>query len=127
MRGVTVDNVDDYLESVPSDAARSALEGLRSVIRAEIPDAEEVISYGMPMYKHHGMVVGFAAFKKHCSLFPGHTVADFSKQLEGYKLSKGTIQFDPASPLPEPLVRAIVRARYDENEQIAREKGKKKK
>lgn len=107
---------------VTDDQARNVLEGLRSLIRSEIPDAVEVMSYGMPMYKHHGMVVGFAAFKNHCSLFPGHTVADFADQLQGYKLSKGTIQFKPSNPIPDALVRAIVRARYDENEAVYREK-----
>ena len=114
--------VEEYFDQIPDQESHAALTRLRDIIRSEIPDAEEVISYGMPMYKHYGMVVGFANFKNHCSLFPGHTVADFSEQLKGYKTSKGTIQFKPSNPLPEPLVRAIVRARYLENEEIRREK-----
>ena len=110
------ETVDQYLADIESDAARNALVELRSIIRSEIPAAEEVISYGIPTYKHFGMVVSFAAFKHHCSLFPGHTVNDFREQLTGFKLAKGTIQFAPDRPLRESLVRAIIRARFDEND-----------
>ena len=115
MRGTPSTDVNQYLREVESDVARQTLIWIRGIVRDEIPEAKEVISYGMPMYMFHGMVVGFAAFKKHCSLFPGHTVADFADQLTGYKLSKGTIQFPNDKPLPESLIRAIVRARADEN------------
>ena len=91
-------SVDHYLERVTNDEARSTLTWIRSVIKDELPEAVETISYGMPMFKFHGMVVGFAAFKNHCSLFPGHTVADFAEELIGYKTSKGTIQFSPKGP-----------------------------
>jgi len=110
-----VKTVDEYLAAVSSDAQRECLARLRKAIRAEIPDAEEVISYGIPTYKHHGMVASFAAFKNHCSFFPGHTVRDFEKELQNYKIAKGTVQFTPEKPIPERLVRAMVRARYDEN------------
>lgn len=123
-KGITVSTVDEYLELVESDEARDALTSLRKIIRDEIPFAEEVISYGMPMFKFHGMVVGFAAFKKHCSLFPGHTVSDFADQLADFKTSKGTVQFMPDKPIPESLVREIVRTRAKENAEIALEKKK---
>src|SRR6266852_3383235 len=68
--GPAARNVDEYLAGVPKKA-RSTLEKLRRTIKAAAPMAAEVISYQMPMYKHHGMVIGFAAFKNHCSIFPG--------------------------------------------------------
>lgn len=108
-------SVDAYLREIPNEAARASLAALREVIRDELPEAEEVISYGVPTYKLKGFVASFAAFKNHCSFFPGHTVAEFAEQLKGYKTSKGTIQFSPDSPLPEELVRAILRARAREN------------
>ena len=125
MRGAPAANVDKYLEEVESDIARSTLMKIRSIIRDEIPEAEETISYGIPIYNYHGMVVGFAAFKNHCSLFPGHSVADFTEELKGYKTSKGTVQFPIDEMPPEPLIRAIVRKRFDENVQIHFEKQKK--
>ncbi len=121
-KGFVAENIDQYLAEVTTDKARDALVRLRQIIRDEVPEAEECISYGMPMVKFHGMVAGFAAFTKHCSFFPGHTVADFEDQLKAYKTSKGTVQFSPNSPLPESLIRAIVRARADENLAVYQEK-----
>lgn len=114
--------VDEYLNHVSSDAARETLQRLRTIIQSEIPQAEEVISYGIPTYKLHGMVVSFGAFKNHCSLFPGHTVDDFVEELKGYKTSRGTIQFPQDQMMPESLVRAIVRKRAEENAQLAKER-----
>jgi len=117
--------VDEYLAGVPKEA-RAALEKLRKTIKAAAPMASEGISYQMPMYKHHGMVVGFAAFKDHCSIFPGSAVMEANKEeLSRYDTSKGTIRFPANKPLPAALVKKLVKARIKENE--ARANGKKKK
>jgi len=107
--------VDEYLAGVSSDDARATLTALRALMLDIVPEAEEVISYGIPTYKLHGFVASFAAFKNHCSFFPGHTVADFADELKGYKTAKGTIRFPPDKPLPESLVRSMVKARVAEN------------
>ena len=107
--------VDEYLAQVDWEKGRVALERLRAIVREEAPDAQECISYGMPGYKQNGYLLGFAAFKNHCSLFPGGTAEAFSEALSGFKTSKGTIQFTPEKPIPEPLVRRIVRARVEAN------------
>jgi uncharacterized protein YdhG (YjbR/CyaY superfamily) len=115
-------NVDEYLAGVPKEA-RATLEKLRKTIRAAAPMASEVISYQMPMYKHHGMVIGFAAFKDHCSIFPGSAVMDAHKvELKGYDTSKGTIRFPASKPLPAALVKKLVKARIAENEARAAKK-----
>jgi uncharacterized protein YdhG (YjbR/CyaY superfamily) len=111
MKAPVPETVDAYLAAVETPGAREALERLRSIIKQAVPDAEEVISYGMPGYKLNGYLVGFAAFKNHCSFFPGHTVADFAEELNGFKTSAGTIQFTPDHPIPEGLVRSILAAR----------------
>ena len=81
--------VDDYLAALPEEA-RATLEKIRKTIRAAAPKATEAISYQMPMYKHYGMLVGFAAFKGHCSLFPGsNALATFQDELKDYETSKG--------------------------------------
>ena len=103
--------VDEYLEHVPISEQREVLQQLRKIIQSEAPAAKECISYGMPGYKLGGYLVGFAAFKHHCSFFPGAIVEEFADQLTGFKTSKGTIQFSPSSPLPEQLVRQIIRTR----------------
>jgi uncharacterized protein YdhG (YjbR/CyaY superfamily) len=116
--------VDDYLAALP-EQARATLEKLRKAVKAAAPQATEVISYQMPMYKHHGMLVGFAAFKDHCSFFPGSSpVAAHKDELKAYKTSKGTIRFPIDKPLPAALVKKLVRTRIAENEKRAAEKEK---
>jgi uncharacterized protein YdhG (YjbR/CyaY superfamily) len=117
-------DVDEYLAGVPKEA-RATLEKLRKTIKAAAPMASEVISYQMPMYKQNGMVIGFAAFKDHCSIFPGSAVMDAHKEeLNRYDTSKGTIRFPANKPLPAALVKKLVKARIKENEARASKRGK---
>ena len=109
--------VDEYLAGIP-EPARSTLEHIRKVIKSVIPkEASEVISYRIPMFKYNGMLVGYAAFAKHCSLFPtgSGVIEQFAKELKGYKTSRGTIQFPSDKPLPDALVKKIVKQRVKEN------------
>ena len=117
MRAGCADSVDAYLAEVPSKEARLALERIRVIVREEVPLAEEVIAYQIPSYKLNGYLLGFAAFKKHCSLFPGVIVADYAEELRDYKTSTGTIQFTPEHPIPETLLRSMIRARVTQLEQ----------
>ena len=123
--GATPQTVDDYLAALPEEA-RTTLEKIRKTIKAAAPEATEVISYQMPMYKHHGMLVGFAAFKDHCSFFPGaKPIATYKDELKAYKTSKGTIRFPIGKPLPAALVKKLVKARIAENEASFKKKVKK--
>ena len=118
--------VDDYLAALPEEV-RATLEKLRKVIKAAVPKAAEVISYQIPMYKHHGMLVSFAAFKDHCSFFPGaNPIATHKDELKAYETSKGTIRFPIGKPLPAALVKKLVKTRVAENEKRLREKLKKR-
>jgi uncharacterized protein YdhG (YjbR/CyaY superfamily) len=118
--------VDDYLAALPEEA-RATLEKLRKIVKAAVPKATEVISYQIPMYKHHGMLVGFAAFKDHCSFFPGaNPIATHKDELKAYETSKGTIRFPIGKPLPAALVKKLVKTRVAENEKRLREKLKKR-
>lgn len=109
-------SVAAYLRAVPP-APRAALQELRRTIKAAAPEATEVISYGMPCFKHHGMLLCFAAFKDHCSLFMSTYITKAHKKaLAAYDTSKGTIRFTPDKPLPVALVRRLVRARIAQNE-----------
>jgi uncharacterized protein YdhG (YjbR/CyaY superfamily) len=119
--------VDQYMRSVPEQALLRA-EELRDIIRQAAPKAEEMISYNMPAYKLNGILVYFAAYKGHIGFYPaGKSGIDaFSDQLEGYKTSKGTIQFPLDKPIPRTLVRNIVKFRINENnEKAALKKAKK--
>ncbi len=117
------ENVDDYLASVPQPA-RDTLIKLRKLIRAAAPDADEKISYRMPTYNQQGGLVGFAAFKNHCSLFVmnGSFLDKYRKELSSYEMTKSAIHFPIDKPLPAGLVKKIVRARIAENAKKAERK-----
>jgi uncharacterized protein YdhG (YjbR/CyaY superfamily) len=102
----------EYRASVP-ESARDALNEMRAVIRSVVPpEATEVISYGIPAFKDTGVLVWFAAFSNHCSLFPtASVIQQFKKELKGFSISKGTIHFPIDKPLPSALIKRIVKAR----------------
>jgi len=110
-------NLEEYVARVPLPA-RSTFTTLREAVRSAVPpQATETMSYGIPAFKHNGMLVWFAAFSKHCSLFPTASVIEaFKNELSGYTISKGTIQFPLDKPLPTGLIKKIVRARVAQNE-----------
>lgn len=112
-----VQTVDDYLASVPEDV-RAALEKLRKTIKTVAPKATEVISYQIPAYKHHGLLVGFAASKGLCTfhIMSTKVTSAHAAELKGFKLGKGSIRFAPDKPLPVALVTKLIKARIAENE-----------
>ena len=115
--GTAARSVDEYLANTP-EPARSTLKHIRAVIKSVVPkETTEVISYRIPMFKYNGMLVGYAAFAKHCSLFPtgSGVIEQFAKELKGYKTSRGTIQFPSDKPLPDALLKKIVKQRVKEN------------
>jgi len=110
--------VEAYLARVP-EPARTTLEKVRAAIRAAVPKgAEECISYGMPAFRYKGALVGYAAFKKHCSFFPmsGRVLDEFADEVKNYRTAKGTLQFPQDKPLPALLVKKMVKARVAQNE-----------
>ena len=111
--------VDEYISAFPSDI-RPILQTLRQTIKEELPDAEEGISYHMPVFKApSGGTVYFAAWKKHISIYPfDETITKALPQTTEYKISgKGTIQFPLNHPLPLPLIRQIIRLIIQKTEQ----------
>jgi uncharacterized protein YdhG (YjbR/CyaY superfamily) len=110
-------NVDEYLAGVP-EPARGTLNKMRAAIRSAVPpEATETISYGMPAFKYNGVLVWFAAFSNHCSLFPTASVVEaFKNELKGFSTSKGTIHFPTDKPLPTALIKKLVKARIAQNE-----------
>lgn len=103
---------DEYLATVP-EQCRKALIMMREAIRTVVPaEATEVISYGIPAFKHKRVLVWFGGFAGHCSLFPTAAVVKaFEGELKGYPTSKGTIQFPLSRPMPIALIKKLVKAR----------------
>jgi uncharacterized protein YdhG (YjbR/CyaY superfamily) len=116
------ESVNEYLAQT-AEPARSTLNKVRAVIRSVAPaETTEVISYGIPAFKingsqYKGMLMWYAAFSDHCSLFPtASVIKTFEKDLKDYKVSKGTIHFPADEPLPAALLKKMVKARLVEME-----------
>jgi len=105
-------DVEAYLAGVP-EPARTTLQRMRAAIQSVVPrEAIEIISYGIPAFKHKKVLVWFAAFPDHCSLFPtASMVRMFKDELKGFSTAKGTIHFPIGKPLPMGLIKRIVKAR----------------
>ena len=110
-------NTNEYLLQVP-EPQRAALEKLRITIKSIVPDATEVISYDIPTFKLNGrMLVSYAAFKSHCSFFPGAgPIEKHANDLKSFQTSKGTIRFTPEHPLSKTLITKLVKTRIRLNE-----------
>ena len=124
----TYSNVDEYLFALP-DSVREKLEKMRKVIKKTAPEAEEVISYGMPAYKYHGIIAYIGAAKKHYALYAyPDSIRAFNEKLKKYEISKGTIKFPYDKPVPEKLVSEIINYRVKGNieKQSAKEEIKRK-
>lgn len=108
---IKVINIDEYIAGFPDDIQK-LLQKIRAIICKAAPHAEEVISYGMPAYKQHKVLVYFAACKNHIGFYPtGSGIEAFKDELTAYKFSKGAIQFPFDKPLPSALITKIVKFR----------------
>ena len=113
-------NIDEYIAMQP-DEFKPMLHELRSVIKSLVPQATESISYMVPCFKHHYMLVGIGVNKKYCSFYtmsPG-LVKKLKEELKGIKISGTTLHFTPGEPLPIDLIKRVVTLRMLENEQKA--------
>lgn len=110
-------DVAAYLAACPP-RHRVALRKLRAQILAASPGATEKIGYGMPGFYVDGRaLVYMASFKAHCSFFPGSSGVAVAKLagIARFLTSKGTLRFEPDDPLPDALVKRIVKLRMAEN------------
>jgi uncharacterized protein YdhG (YjbR/CyaY superfamily) len=115
MKIASANDVDEYIAAQPKNI-RVVLNKLRATIKAAAPKAEEVISYQMPAYKHHGMLVYFAAWPNHIGFYPTPAgIKAFEKELSAYEGSKGTIKFPIDKTIPFSLISKIVKYRVKEN------------
>jgi uncharacterized protein YdhG (YjbR/CyaY superfamily) len=109
---------DEYLAVVP-EPARGTLQKLRKTIQSLVPPGTtETISYRMPGFRYKGILIIYAAFADHCSLFPmdASLLVKFARDLKGFSTSKGTIRFPVDKPLPAALLKKIIDARVARNE-----------
>ena len=101
--------IDEYLANFEAPQ-RAALERIRKIVHDVAPEAEEVITYGMPGFKYNGKyLIAFAPFKHHMSIFPASEPIEVLKDRLGrYQLSKGTIQFTLDNPVSKSIIRELI-------------------
>jgi uncharacterized protein YdhG (YjbR/CyaY superfamily) len=118
--------VDQYITTFPVEV-REKLEEIRFVIQQAAPMAKEVVSYKMPAYDYHGILVYFAGYKNHIGFYPSGTgIEAFQHEFGPYKWSKGAVQFPLDEPLPAALISRIVAYRIQYNLDKAATKSKKR-
>ena len=111
-----------------SPVVQEILSNIRTIISNAAPDAEEVISYQMPAFRQHGILVYFAAWKEHIGLYPPISGdAAIEKSVARYAGPKGNLQFPLDEPIPYNLIRRIVKLRVKQNNGKAEAKRAKRK
>lgn len=125
-RQAVPETIDEYIAQCPA-SVRAILKKVRSTIRRAAPEAQECISYRMPAFKLHGIVVYFAAWKEHIGLYPPIAGdASMEKAVARYAGPKGNLQFPLDEPMPYELIERIVAFRVKQNAERVAAKRKKR-
>ncbi|WP_370567475.1 iron chaperone [Desemzia sp. RIT 804] len=107
--------VEEYIQGFPKEV-QEIMQKIRSIVKEEAPEIQEKISYGMPTFSFNGILVHFAAYKKHIGFYPTPSgISKFEEQLKNYKYAKGSVQFPLSKPIPYDLIRQIVKTRVKDN------------
>jgi uncharacterized protein YdhG (YjbR/CyaY superfamily) len=122
------ETVDQYISTFP-ESVQAILQEIRKVMKENAPEAEELISYQIPAFKYHGMLIYYSAYQKHVSVStaPFAVFEVFKNELSAYKRSKSTVQFPLNQPVPYKLIGEMTKFRVKENREIAEAKVAKKK
>jgi uncharacterized protein YdhG (YjbR/CyaY superfamily) len=108
-------DIDQYIANLPTEV-QVVLEKVRQTIRDAAPLARETISYAMPAFKQHGILVYFAAWTKHIGLYPpisGNKTLE--RAIARYAGPKGNLQFPLNEPIPYDLIEKIVKLRVKQD------------
>jgi uncharacterized protein YdhG (YjbR/CyaY superfamily) len=120
-KGTKFSTVNEYIASLPPQM-RKLMNELRKIIKAEVPEGEDKISYNIPVFTFHGSLIYFAAWKEHISLYPRTAAMEAAiKELSTYASAKGTIRIPADKPLPVDMIKKIVRYRVKENLQKSKQ------
>ena len=120
----TSKTIEDYYKTQP-DSTRAVLEEIRKTIQKTVPEAEQSICYGIPTFKYYGNLVHFGGYKNHVGFYPGaEAIETFADEIDGYIVSKGTVQFQLNQPIPFDLISKITLYRVQKNIEKALSKNK---
>lgn len=119
------ENIDQYIANFPIETQK-LLQQIRETIHKTVPEAKEVISYGMPAFKQNTVLVYFAGYAKHIGFYPtGSGIEAFKEEFAQYKWSKGAVQFPLDKPLPLDLITRITKFKAERDlEKVKNKKSK---
>ncbi|HJY41792.1 MAG TPA: DUF1801 domain-containing protein [Steroidobacteraceae bacterium] len=118
-------DIDQYIEQFPPDV-QEILQKIRTTVAKAVPKAQEKISYRIPAFMLDGIVIYFAAFKKHIGVFPPVRDPRLKKEVARYAGPKGNLQFPLNERIPYALIGRIAKAHAKANTARAAAKSKKK-
>ena len=122
----TPKTIDEYISGFPPDV-QAVLQKVRRVVRSAAPDAQETIGYQIPAFKLNGVLVYFAAFKKHIGFYPPiRGDAGLKKAVSAYVGAKGNLRFPLDQPIPFDLIKRITKFRLKQNLAKTKSKDKRK-
>lgn len=109
--------VDSYIASANSEA-QSIMKKLREIIRSTVPEAEEGISWNVPIYKYHGILAGYDVAKSHVS-FGIDALSEEDRDIldkAGFKTGKKTVKIKFSQTVPAAVIKKLLRAQASINE-----------
>jgi uncharacterized protein YdhG (YjbR/CyaY superfamily) len=108
-------NIDEYISAF-SPEVQAILQEVRRVVQSAAPDAQEIISYQMPAFKQHGVLVYFAAFKNHIGFYPPvRGDAALMAAAAPYAGEKGNLRFPLDKPIPYALIKRLTECRVQQD------------
>lgn len=111
----TINTPEEYIAQFPANIQKQ-LKLIRKTVQDMVPGAEERVSYGIPNFRFEGKpLVGYGGYENHCSfyLMNAKLAGELTKELEGYKVSGGTIQFKPGEDIDVNFIKTMVKAKLD--------------
>jgi uncharacterized protein YdhG (YjbR/CyaY superfamily) len=112
--GLKFKTVDDYIATLPP-ATKKILKEMKKVIKEAAPQAEEKISYNIPSFHFNGVLVYFAAWREHVSIYPKSALMEKAiPELAKYEGGKGTVQFPLDKPVPYGIIKKFVKFKLEE-------------
>ena len=111
------ENVEHYIEQLP-EIAQAKIKELRKILKSVVPEANEGLKWGKPVFESKTILFAYSAHKSHLSFIPtGPTLKPFEKELTEFVMKKDSVQFLYDGPIPENLIRKIAEHRKKDVEE----------
>lgn len=103
-------SVEEYILTIPAHT-RPKFHELRQVVKNTLPDADEVLSYGIIGYRidNKRARVYISGWKDHVAMYPLPKNKELREKLAPFIKGKGTLWFKLDEPLPKLLIKSAVK------------------